>query len=179
MIAYNWKVLPGWVIFLVVLVITWDLSISSMLQAMENVTADATPSSPAPRVILFLAGAYATCRVALLLSLSMLLLFCVMTCFQCVLPLLSHQTLFYRVCTWVFQEGVLFDPVQPAFLTFHVAVFLGTLMLALTFACVSATDKDLASPERVQSVVVREALSMAFLSLVAYLGVVTFAATRS
>ncbi|MEW5315126.1 MAG: hypothetical protein WDW38_006577 [Sanguina aurantia] len=164
MIAYNWKVLPGWVIFLVVLVITWDLSISSMLQAMENVTADATPSSPAPRVILFLAGAYATCRVALLLSLSMLLLFC---------------TLFYRVCTWVFQEGVLFDPVQPAFLTFHVAVFLGTLMLALTFACVSATDKDLASPERVQSVVVREALSMAFLSLVAYLGVVTFAATRS
>lgn len=177
--AYNLKGLVGWLVFLAILVLSWDSSISRVMALMEPFATVATSTKPASRLILFLVGAYGACRVALLVCLSMLLLYCAMTCVQCVLPLLPQSAFVWRLAEWLFDEDVLFDPLLPGFLGFHLAVFGGALSLALLFACVSVQDRDLEQPDALRSAVVRESLSMACVSVFAYLGVLVIVSTRS
>lgn len=175
----NLKGLVGWLIFTAILWPTWDSSISQMIRLMEPVASETSGRHPTPRLMLFLAGAYTACRVALLMCLSMLLLYCVMTCFQCVLPLLAPVSQIRTMADWLFDESVLFDPLLPTYLAFHIAVFLGVLFVAVMFACISVSDKELAKADAVRSVVAREALTMACVSVVAYLGMLLHVATRS
>lgn len=181
MTALNTRGLVGWVTFLAVLWVAWDTSISRMIRLMEHDAEAATLERPTSRLVLFVAGAYTVCRVALLTCTTMLCLFSVMICFQCVLvlPILSQTSKIHRAATWFFDERVLFAPLRPAFLSFHVSVFLWTVVVAVSYSCIYATDKDLTTPDSVRSVVVREGLSMALVAVAAYVGLLFHVATRS
>lgn len=179
--SFNKRGMIGWLMFLLVLWFAWDTSISRMIRVMEPDAGAATQTNPATRLVLFVAGTYTACRVALLTCLTMLILFCVMTCVQCVLvlPLLSQTSWVHNVLTWFFDERVLFAPLRPFFLGYHAAVLAWTVVVALAFSCIYATDRDLSSPDTVRSLVVREVMSMALLGMVAYVGVLFYVATRS
>lgn len=178
MITYNWQGIMGWLIFTSIFLVAWDSSIRRVMMLVEPLAAEASKQQPTPRILLFLLGMYGACRVTLLTCLYMLLLFCIMTCVQGVLPLLSRSTWFYRAASWLFDEAVLFNPAQPAFLSFHSAVFAGTTCIALTYACISSSKFDLTEPDAVRSAVVREALSMAAMSIASYLGILLYISAR-
>lgn len=177
MVLIDAKVMVGWVWFLSIYTLVWNASIGSMMRLASSATSRATPEQPMRRADLFMIGVYVACRAALLVTLYMLLCFCVMSCMQCVLPFLKHLHCFHAAMTWLFAEDVLFQPLKPNLLPFHAAVMVSSLWLATVCAVVSASDADLRVPERSQSVVVREALCMPVLGVCAYLGMALFQST--
>lgn len=170
MVQIDAKVMVGWLVFLWIYILVWRASTDNAMRMAFTVTSHAKPERPLQRAYLFLFGAYVACRAALLVSLYMLLLFCVMSCVQCVLPFLRHKKCFHAAMTWLFSEDVAFRALQPRLLPFHAAVLLSCLWIATVYSVAYATDADLLDAGRSQSVVKREVLCMPVIGVCAYLG---------
>lgn len=168
------KVLVGWIIFLSIYAVVWDSNISHMMRISAPLASMASKDTPFPRSSIFLLGAYTVCRVTLLLSLILLLTFCIMSCVQCILPFMQHITWLYVALTWIYSEGVLFSAVTPKLLPFHAAVFVSCLAISTMYAVVYPCSADLVRPERCMSIIVRDVLCMSGVGLCAYAGLALF-----
>lgn len=177
MVQIDAKLLLGWVVFLIIYMRVWNAGVTNMMRQSSFITKRVSPSTPMERAYLFVLGAYTACRTTLLVALYLLLIFCVMSCVQCVLPFLAHMKSFHAVMGWVFSEDVLFSPMRPKLLPFHAAVLVSSLVIAAVFSVVYTSDADLMDPDRCTSIVVREALCMPLLGLSAYIGITLFQAT--
>lgn len=171
MVQLDARVLVGWLVFDYIYMSVWDASISNMVRLASTVTRQVTPAAPLGRAYLFVLGSYSACRATLLVALYMLLMFCVMSCVQCVIPFMAHVKWLHPGMRWVFAEDVLFRPMSPRLLPFHAAVLVASLTVAAVYSVAYASDADLADPDRCTSVVVRQALCMPLLGVCAYLAI--------
>lgn len=170
MVQVDAQVMVGWLVFLSIYTLVWKANAVHMMGQAAAATSQAKPEKPVKRAYLFLLGTYMAFRAALLVSLYMLLLLCVMSCVQCVLPFLKHKKVFHAIMTWLFAERVMFRALQPKLLPFHAAVLVAALWLTTVYSVVYASDAALSSPERSQSVVNRAALCMPVVGVCAYMG---------
>lgn len=166
MVKINSQVIVGWCVFITLYCFLWNFSIGHMMR-------QASPDSlhhEFSRGSLFVIGAYTACRVTLLLVLYLLLLFCLMSIMQCILPFLTHLPEIHSMLTWLSSENVLFHAVSPNLLPYHATVLASSLTIATVYALVYISDADLRDDDRWVSVVVRDALCMAAPGVLAYIG---------
>lgn len=167
MVRIDADVLVGWSVFTSVYILLWNSNIAHMIHQ-GNTALDVARLN---RGSVFILGAYTVCRVTLLLILYFLLLFCLMSMIQCILPFLVHMHAFHHTLRWIFAEEVLFRSFSPSLLPFHATVFAAGLALPIIYSTVRVSDDDLTDSHKSHSIIVQEALAMAALGSVAYLGI--------
>lgn len=168
------RVLAGWLLFLTIYTMVWDANITHLLHIASPLASMASKENPFPRSSIFLLGTYTACRVTLLLSLVLLLNYCIMSCVQCILPFLQHIPFLFSVITWMYSEGVMFSSMLPRLLPFHAAVLTCSLAIATVYAVVYTSKADLRVPERCMSVMVRDVMCMSAVGVCAYAGLALF-----
>lgn len=159
----DYETAVSWLLFLTIYALVWNLGVGHSIKLGEPLV-----SPNCLRSWLLLLGCYSACRVALLSAMLTLLFYCFMTCVQCMLPFVAHLRVLHSVGTWIFRERVFFGTLRPRLLPFHAAILMACFAVSAMYSIVYISDADLKSPDHCRSLVVREAMAMATLSLAAY-----------
>lgn len=191
----------GWLLAITIYVMVWNSNINHMMLQAAPMISTVSDTMPLQRKAVFLVGVYTALRATLLITLILLLMFCLMTCTQCMLKLCIAQYLartslrwqldtgpknahppglskFYQGLQWFFAADVIFQALQPRFLVYHAAVLCAVLLTATVYAVIYPSDKDLKDPNLCRSLIVRDALCMATVGVMAYI-VIGFYASAS
>jgi hypothetical protein len=162
--------LYSWGLFMAVLLVCWDSSITGATKRLTQVADSVAPGRPCPRVYLLAINAYALVRTVLLTVLSLLVIYFVAQMANVMGEYMPNElTPFLKgPVRWLTCTDYMFRAVDPTNFLFHGAVIAAALLSIMPYALVCVSDSDTQDGDALESQWLRAVFIMPVLMALAY-----------